>query len=233
MEKKVVELFGRKSVFVVLAILQISKHTSAQKTTTTSSTTTVPPSTSTAPGPSRSYLTVPSNMTVGLGDPVQFLCGVPKNSEGLTFTFYGSSHNYSLSCPSGHVKDIPQALEGSCQVHLEELLARWVLKGTSLPDNGARVVCQRRGHPAAPTAHLHVYDNGSGNSLLIGVALGGFFGVIAVFGLLYLMLTRSERLRICFRGKDNGPDDLTEIVDNIESTDISPLPSLSEKMRDL
>ncbi|KAJ0065869.1 hypothetical protein NL108_000101, partial [Boleophthalmus pectinirostris] len=49
------------------------------------------------------------------------------------------------------------ALEGYCQVHLEELLAGWVLKGTSLPDNGIRVVCQRSGHPAAPTAYLYVY----------------------------------------------------------------------------
>lgn len=211
------EMFGRKSViFVALAVLQITKHTSALTTA----------------NPSKSYSTVPLNVTAGLGDPAKFWCGVPKTSEGLTFTFYGSAHNYTLSCPSGHIKDIPQALEGLCIEHLDELLAGWALSGTSIPDNGSKVVCQRKGHPAAPAAYLHVYDNGSGNALLIGLAIGGFFGVIIVFGLLYLMLTRSERLQICFRGKNNQPEDLTEIVDNIEPTATSQ-PTLNGKMRDL
>lgn len=241
------EMFGRKSViFVALAILQIAKHTSAQTTTVSSNTTvtlstdssaSVPSSASSqpptaAPGSSQSYLTLPSNITVGLGDPVVFWCGVPKSSEGLTFTFYGSAHNYTLSCPSGHIEDIPQALEGFCVVHLTELLAAWVLKGASIPDNGTRVVCQSRGHPPAPVAYLHVYDNGSGNSLLIGLAVGGFFGVITVCGLLYLTLTRSERLQMCFRGKNRQPEDLTEIMDNIEPTATSK-PTFNEKMRDL
>ncbi|CAL1610668.1 unnamed protein product [Knipowitschia caucasica] len=236
MQKRSEELFGRKSVIcVVLAILQITKHTSAQSNTTISSNTTVPQSTySSAPSPSPSgYHTMPSNTTSALGDPAQFWCGVPKSSEGLTFTFYGRAQNFTLSCPTGHVEDIPQALEGLCVVHLDLLLAGWVLKGTSLPDNGTKVVCQRSGYPAAPTAYLYVYDNGSGNSLLIGIAFGGFFGVITVFGLLYLYLTRSESFQKCFRGKDNTPDDLREIVDNIEIPSTSSPPTLNEKMRDL
>ncbi|KAK7887124.1 hypothetical protein WMY93_026745 [Mugilogobius chulae] len=126
MEKKTAELFRRKSgIFVVLAILQITKHASAQNTTATPSNSTatpsnstVPPSTSSAPGPSHgpstSYTTLPRNMTAGLGDPAEFWCGVPKNSEGVTFTFYGSTHNYTLNCPDGHIQDIPQALTGIC-----------------------------------------------------------------------------------------------------------------------
>lgn len=204
---------------MALAVLQITKHTSAQNTSVSSE-------------PSKNYKTLPLNKTVGLGDPAEFWCGVPRDSEGLTFTFYGSAHNYTLRCPSGHIEDIPQALEGLCVEHLDELLAAWVLKGTSIPDNSTRVVCQRRGHPAAPAAYLRVYDNGSGNALLIGLAVGGFFGLIIVFGLLYLMLTRSEQLQICFRGKNKQPEDLTEIVDNIEPTATSQ-PTLNEKMRNL
>lgn len=235
------EMFGRTSViFVALTFLQITKHASAQNPTVSSNTTAVPSASSTAssppsvtPAPSQSYLTLPSNLKVELGDPAQFWCGVPKSSKGLTFTFYGHVHNYTLSCPSGHVEDIPQALKGLCIVHSDQLLGGWLLKGTSIPDDGSRAVCQRRGYPAAPTAHLHVHNNGSGNALLIGLAVGGFFGVLTVCGLFYLMLTKSERLRICFRGKDNQPDDLIEIVD-VEATAASwSQPTLNEKMRDL
>ncbi|KAJ0000152.1 hypothetical protein NQD34_011994 [Periophthalmus magnuspinnatus] len=245
--EKASELFGRKSViFVVVAILQITKHASAQNTTPPSSSTTVPLSTSLSasvppstsspgpdPGPSQSYLTLPSNVRAGLGNLAQFSCGVPISSKGLTFTFYGSAHNYTISCPGGHIEDIPQALEGYCLVRSKELLAGWVLKGASLPDNGTRVVCQGRGYLATRSAYLYVYDNGSGKALLIGVAVGLFFGVLTVFGLLYLMLTRSERLQICFRAKSSRPEDLTEIMDNIEATATSPKPTLNEKMRDL
>lgn len=236
----------RSVIFVALAILQITKHTSAQNTTVSSNTTVThstpaPPPVPSSASPqspsgnsdlSKIYLTLPRNLTAALGDKAEFWCGVPKSSEGLTLSFYGHAHNYTLSCPSGHMEDIPQALEGICVEHLDELLAAFLLKGTSLPDNGTRVVCQRRGHPAAPAAHLHVYDNGSGNALLIGLAIGGFFGILTVFGLMYLMLTRSERLQICFRGKRAQPDDLTEIVDNIEPT-ASSKPTLTEKARDL
>lgn len=236
------EMFGRKIfvIFVALSVLQITKHTSAQNTTvssnttvapSTSSSTSSPQSPSATPVPSQSYLTLPSDLTVELGDPAQFRCGVPKTSEGLTFTFYGKS-NHTLTCPSGHIQDVPQALEGLCIVHLDELLAVWVLKGTSIPDDGSRVLCQRRGHPDAPAAHLRVHDNGSGTGLLIGLGVGGFFGVITVCGLFYLMLTKSERLRICFGGKNNEPEDLTDIVANIEATATSQ-PTLDAKMRDL
>lgn len=238
-------MFGRKSViFVALAILQIAKHTSAQNTTVSANTTvslssasstSVPASSqppTANPAPSQSYFTLPTNITVELGDPVVFWCGVPKSSGGLTFTFYGSAHNYTLSCPSGHIEDIPQALTGLCVIHAQEMLGAFVLKGTSIPDNGTKVVCQNRGQPAAPPAYLRVYDKGSGNGLLIGLAIGGVFGIITVFGLFYLMFTKSERLQMCCSGNDRRPDDIIEIMDNIEPTATSK-PNLNEKMRDL
>lgn len=62
----------------------------------------------------------------------------------------------------------PQALYGSCAMKGGESLAVWTLKGTSLSDNGTRVVCQKAGNTDAPTAVLHVYGKYSGNALYQG-----------------------------------------------------------------
>lgn len=70
------------------------------------------PNTTTAistPNPAApSFLTHPADITVALGEPAVFRCGVPEASPNITFTFYGSHGNYSLTCPHGHVEDIPQ-----------------------------------------------------------------------------------------------------------------------------
>lgn len=72
---------------------------SAQNTTTTIS----------APNPAAlSYLTRPTDVTVAVGEPAVFRCGVPEASPNVTFTFYRSHSNYILTCPYGHVEDIPQ-----------------------------------------------------------------------------------------------------------------------------
>lgn len=41
-------------------------------------------------------------------------------------------------------------------------------------------------------------DNGSSYDILIGCVIGGFFGILLVFGLSYTMLQRSETLQKCF-----------------------------------
>ncbi|KAK1895665.1 Basement membrane-specific heparan sulfate proteoglycan core protein [Dissostichus eleginoides] len=165
-----------------------------------------------APNPAAlRYLTRPADLTVAVGDLAVFSCGVPRASPTFTFTFYGSHGNYSLTCPSGHVEDIPQALYGSCGSKKGELLAVWTLKGTSYSDNGTRVVCQQPNNPAAPAAVLHVYDDGRSYSILIGCVIGGFFGILLVFGLSYLMLRRSETLQTWFRGSQ-PEDDMNTIV---------------------
>lgn len=76
--------------------------TPAENITTTSSSIS-------APNPAApSFLTRPADITVALGEPAVFRCGVPEASSNITFTFYGSHRNYSLTCPHGHVEDIPQ-----------------------------------------------------------------------------------------------------------------------------
>ncbi|KAA8591516.1 hypothetical protein FQN60_016890 [Etheostoma spectabile] len=94
------------------------------------------------------------------------------------------------------------ALYGRCLMKTDESLAVWTLKGTSFSDNGTRVVCQQSNDPDAPAAVLHVYDNSASFVTLIGCVVGGFFGVLLVFGLLYIALRRSETLQKWFsKGK--------------------------------
>lgn len=197
-------------LLLLLALLHITTPSSAQTNTSTTTTTTT--TTTSAPDAAAiSYRTRPADVNVAVGEPAVFRCGVPKASPNLTFTFYGSHGNYSLTCPSGHMEDIPQALYGSCDMKKGESLAVWTLKGTSFSDNGTRVVCQHSKNPNAPAAVLHVYDKGTNFAILIGCAIGGFFGILLVFGLSYTMLQRSETLQRCFRGKATE-DDMTTIV---------------------
>lgn len=168
-------------------------------------------STTSAPQqPALGYLTRPANVTAAVGDPAVFRCGVPDSTPNVTFTFYGSRSNYSLFCPSGHVEDIPQALYGSCEMKDGESLAVWTLKGTSLSDNKTRVVCQKEGTTDAPSAVLHVYDNGISYATLVGCLIGAFFGTLLVAALFFVTLQRSESFRKCFSG--NAEDDLDTIV---------------------
>lgn len=136
-----------------------------------------------------SYLTWPENVSVAVGEPAVFRCGVAESSPNVTFRFYGSHGNYSITCPYGQVEDIPQvscltllkglmrfvafksgfftfcfssqALYGTCKVKNGELVASWTLKGTSLSDNGTKVTCQGSEGTEAPAAILHVYGKDS------------------------------------------------------------------------
>lgn len=198
--------------WLLLAVLQISTPSSAQDTPTTVSTVSL--TTRSTPKPaSLSYQTRPQSVSVAVGESAVFTCGVPGASPNLTFNFYGSHGNYLLTCPHGHVEDIPQGLYGSCEMKNGESLAVWTLKGTSLPDNNTKVICQQLGNHEATAAVLHVYDNGGSYATLIGCLIGGFFGIMLVFALLYLTLQRSERLRqaLCLVG-DDTEDDLDTIV---------------------
>ncbi|XP_037310322.2 uncharacterized protein LOC119197809 [Pungitius pungitius] len=196
----------RKSMvfFLCLHLLTLLQITAAQNVTTA----TTPAA---DPGDPLSYRTRPADVTVAVGDPAVFRCGVPEASPSFTFTFQGAHGNYTLACPSGHVEDIPQALYGSCDMKNGESLAVWSLKGTSFSDNGARVLCQHPNNPNSAAAVLHVYDNGTRHAILIGCIIGGFFGTLLVFGLLYATLLRSETLQKCFRGGETA-EDLTTIV---------------------
>ncbi|XP_062255565.1 uncharacterized protein LOC133965165 [Platichthys flesus] len=190
---------------LLLALLQTPTPSAAQNTTTTTSSPSTP-----SPAP-LSYSTRPADVTVAVGEPAVFSCGVPEASPSLSFTLYSSHGNYTLMCPNGHLEDIPQALYGSCDVKDGESLAVWALRGTSFSDNGTRVVCKQSADPDSLAAVLHVYDNGTSYAVLIGCTIGGFFGILLVFALSYGLLWRSDSFQRCFRGNDTE-DDLTEIV---------------------
>ncbi|XP_029927478.1 uncharacterized protein LOC115373301 [Myripristis murdjan] len=186
---------------LMLALFQLNASATAQSNTSTSPL-----------NPAElSYKTLPANITVAVGEPAVFRCGVSPASK-VTFTLHGSHGNHSLTCPGEPVNDIPQALYGSCQVKREELQAVWTMRGTSYSDDSTRVECQQQNHPDAPAAFLHVYDNGASLAIIIGCAIGGFFGALLVFGLSYTMLQRSETLQRCFRGDESENDDITIIT---------------------
>lgn len=185
---------------LLLALLHVVTPSSAQNTTT-----------SAPDSAGLSYRTRPVNVSAAVGEPAEFRCGVPEASPNLTFTFYGSHSNHSLTCPHGHVEYIPEALYGSCEMKDGESLAVWTLRGTSFPDNDTKVVCQQLKNPDAVAAFLHVYDNGTTYSLLIGCVIGGFFGLLLVVGLLYAVLYRSDSFWKCLGGTDTE-DDMTTIV---------------------
>lgn len=204
------EMRNRRTIsqicLLLLTVLQVSTPSSAQSNGTTVSTTTTTPNTA-----ALRYRTQPADISVAVGEPAVFGCGVPTAQPNLTFALYGSYSNYSLTCPHGHVEDIPQALYGSCEMKNGESLAVWTLQATSFPDNGTRVVCQQLGNPQALSAVLNVYDNGASNAVLIGCVIGGFFGVLLVAALLYVFLVKSESFQECCGGGETE-DDITNIV---------------------
>lgn len=191
--------------FLLLALIQIYTPVSAENTTHT-------PETSPLNPKDLIYRTRPSDVTVAVGEPAVFHCGVPETFPNLTFTLFGSHGNYSLTCPHGHVENIPQALYGSCEMKSGESLAVWTIKGTSIPDNGTRVVCQQSNNPQKRSAVLHVYDNGLNRAILIGCVLGGFFGMVLLALMAVMTLRRSETFQKCLRGGSDEEDDEDTIV---------------------
>ncbi|XP_068426696.1 uncharacterized protein [Clinocottus analis] len=200
----------------LLALLQITSPSSAQTSNTTTSTTSTTSTTTlttftTLTLAALGFRTRPADVTVAVGEPAVFRCGVPEASPNVIFTFLRSHANYSLTCPSGHMEDIPQALYGSCERKNGESLAVWTLKGTSFSDNGTTVVCQQPRNPKATSAVLYVYDTGTSKAILIGCAIGGFFGMLLVFGLSFTVLRRSKTLHKCFWGGETH-DDMSTMV---------------------
>ncbi|XP_032415533.1 uncharacterized protein LOC116717955 [Xiphophorus hellerii] len=193
--------------WLLLAVLQFTAPSSAQDATTSSANSTD----TSAPKNVSGYRTLPTDVRVAVGEPAEFRCGVPEASKSLTFTFYSSHGNYTLSCPNGKVEDIPQAPYGRCEVKGGELVAIWTLKGTSYSDNDTLVVCHQSNDPEDCSAVLHVYDKGASYATLVGCVIGGFFGVLLIFGLIFLLMPKSMTIQNCLDEEDII-DDLDSIV---------------------
>ncbi|XP_077384312.1 uncharacterized protein LOC144022960 [Festucalex cinctus] len=184
----------KKINLLLLTLIHVFTPSSAQNTTTIS------------PNTAEELLTRPEDVSVFVGDPAIFTCGAPEAAPVVTFNLFGGHGNYSLTCPGGHVEDIPEAVYGSCHIKERQSLAVWTFKGTSKSDNNTKVVCQLPNRSDSSTATLRISDNGRNMAILIGCAIGGFFGAILVFALSYVALQRSEAFQKCFRGKEEDDD---------------------------
>ncbi|XP_063054317.1 uncharacterized protein LOC134448566 [Engraulis encrasicolus] len=164
------------------------------------------------------YTYKPENITSASGDSATFKCGISSSSSSssssslLVFSIQGNN-NITMSCP-GNVSEswTIEALKWSCSVTDGKVLAVWTVTGTSLPDNGTVFRCQVEGQPDA-VGYLWVYVSSSYFGVLIGCVIGGFFGILIVFGLIWIFLQKSESFRECFGGKQEE-DECTIVEDS-------------------
>ncbi|KAL2084464.1 hypothetical protein ACEWY4_019982 [Coilia grayii] len=157
------------------------------------------------------YTHKPGNITSQSGESASFKCGISSSSSPkVIFTVQGNN-NKSMSCPGNTSEEwTVKSLQWSCSVTDGEVLAVWTISGTSLPDNGTMFRCQAQGQPDA-VGYLWVYVSSSYFGILIGCVIGGFFGILIVFGLTYIFLQKSETFRECFGEKQE--DDECTIVE--------------------
>ncbi|KAG5271622.1 hypothetical protein AALO_G00182090 [Alosa alosa] len=149
------------------------------------------------------YTQRPGNITTATGEPASFHCGIPSSAGRVDFRIQGNEqgNNKTLSCPGNKTHEWPEkALKWSCTDTATEILAIWTITGTSLSDNGTMFRCTAHGQPET-VGHLSVFVNSSYFGILIGCVIGGFFGILLVFGLIYVFLQKSESFQECFRGK--------------------------------
>ncbi|XP_064161573.1 uncharacterized protein LOC135237927 isoform X2 [Anguilla rostrata] len=160
-----------------------------------------------------SYTVVPRNVSQDVGKAATFLCGVSPETAAtrVDFTIYRRHGNYSVLCPGEPLSLPSQGLNGYCEVKGEELRAVWSVAYNSRKDNGTYVACRPTGLSPA-FAYLTVKENSSYFAALIGCVIGGFVGILAVFGLVYLGMRRSERFRKCLKGQ-TSQDDLSTITE--------------------
>ncbi|KAJ8005342.1 hypothetical protein DPEC_G00145630 [Dallia pectoralis] len=160
----------------------------------------------------QNYATLPGNISVAVGKTATLQCGVVNSSGQLNFTLYGSRGNTTLLCPGGTTEYLAgQSIKGYCSNAGNEYLAIWLISVTSILDDNTRVVCKTPGQPEVD-GYLMVYADVSNFGTLIGCVIGGFFGILIVFGLAYVVVRRSERLQRCFRGNDSEDDDTTMVT---------------------
>ncbi|KAI4889095.1 hypothetical protein NFI96_018624 [Prochilodus magdalenae] len=159
------------------------------------------------------YTIVPQNVTINSGKSATFRCGAAPFSgpERLNFTVQRPDANYSLSCPGDRVNIPSLLLNGQCEVKSSEIIATWEITNlvTKLSDTVFK--CQIDG-VGDKYAFLWVQGNGAYYAMLFGCVMGGFFGILIIFGLTYISLKRSERLQNCFKGR--AEDDVMTVADH-------------------
>ncbi|KAG9335407.1 hypothetical protein JZ751_004728 [Albula glossodonta] len=159
------------------------------------------------------YTSAPHNISQESGKPVSFLCGVSPETASLklNFTIYSHYGNHSLFCPGGTVNLQPEGLKGHCEVKGQELRALWSIAHSMPRDDGTLVVCRSTGLPPA-YGYLTLNERDSYFATLIGCVVGGFFGILVIFGFAFLGLKRSEKCRRLLKGRSTQ-DDISVIAE--------------------
>ncbi|KAK6469806.1 hypothetical protein HHUSO_G32221 [Huso huso] len=151
-----------------------------------------------------SFLNSPQNMTIARGTTALFTCAVKasQTNDSLAIGFKSkSAGNYNMLKCQGGTNEVTMVsnVEGRCKKNGDTLEASWRIAIALMSDNETMVICNAPGIKNT-TAYLFVYDNNH-NQTIVGCAIGGFFGIIIVFGFTYLLLKRSERFQKCLKGK--------------------------------
>ncbi|KAK1806725.1 hypothetical protein P4O66_005223 [Electrophorus voltai] len=103
------------------------------------------------------------------------------------------------------------SLSGYCEVTNLEAIAIWELSNVGSDSNDIPLVCHTSGL-TDKYGYLFVNGNSKYYAMLFGCVMGGFFGILIVFGVTYITLKRSERFQNCFKGREE--DDMPTAVEN-------------------
>ncbi|KAG7318021.1 hypothetical protein KOW79_019056 [Hemibagrus wyckioides] len=157
------------------------------------------------PAQGQSYSNYPINTTVNMGKSATFTCTVTPNNMTLNFTVRLPQNSYVLQCPGKGIKYPSMGLYGNCEVTGSQVTGTWQMSNIGNDVNGTAFTCV--GSDLSPiTGYLWITGASSYYLMLFGCVMGGFFGILIIFGVTYVSLKRSEKLQECFKGKDEDED---------------------------
>ncbi|KAK3541373.1 hypothetical protein QTP86_023073 [Hemibagrus guttatus] len=168
-----------------------------------------------------------------MGKSATFTCTVTPKNMSLNFTARLPTTSYVLQCPGKPVKfpsmvrdftllhqiklinlqQIPECrnsaqkngLYGNCESNDVQVTGTWQMSNIGNDVNGTAFTCI--GSDLSPvTGYLWITGASAYYLMLFGCVMGGFFGILIVFGVTYISLKRSEKLQECFKGKDEEED---------------------------
>ncbi|KAF7692061.1 hypothetical protein HF521_011028 [Silurus meridionalis] len=153
------------------------------------------------------YSMVPVNTTVYMGKSTTFTCSIVPGNGMLNFTARLPLNSYTLQCPGKNLNFPSMSLYGSCDNKPNQNTASWQMSNIGSDVNGSAFICSGDGLDVQ-VGYLWITGASKYYLMLFGCVMGGFFGILIIFGVTYVSLKRSERLQECFKGKPEEEDDI-------------------------